>query len=275
MRPDLGVGVDVDRDDRIDVDRHAKLRAPVLDHGAPVVAQRPRSRRRRLRVARSGSSASRPGREAPRSAPRAGGSAPGSSLPAASSTARPVKAIVQRPCTIRPGSPTERANVVVEVDREVVARRLRVPHRLVVGDRVRRSRRAARRRPRAEWSGARSPRPSSAVDAPEELRHVLLVDERRRPRRASPSGSRATSRSVAAAAPRAWRARRASCPPRSAGGGPCPARSGRRAAGPRRRRPRATRARSCPTPARSRTPAARPGRRARRARCRPSPRRRR
>ena len=80
------------------------------------------------------------------------------------------------PCTIRPGEPDGAREVVVEVDREVVSRRLRVPDRLVLRDRVGdlgdglflgleavvgRALADALRR----------------LDTPEELRDVLLVHE--------------------------------------------------------------------------------------------------
>ena len=116
-----------------------------------------RSRRHRS-SARPSSSPTRRGRAAPRSGPRY--TACGSSMPATSRTARPANAIVQSPCTIRPGSPTRRANSSSRWI-AVVSGRSGVSDRLVVGDGIRHLANGARPSTSRRWSGARSPISSS------------------------------------------------------------------------------------------------------------------
>ena len=89
--------------------RAANQRATVLDDRRALSARPPRSRSCRRRGPRCAWSACRPGRAVRRSERRDARFAMDPSAPVASSTARPVNAIVQRPCTIRPGSPTARA----------------------------------------------------------------------------------------------------------------------------------------------------------------------
>ena len=101
----------------------------------------------------------------------------GSSMPAASRTARPANAIVQSPCTIRPGSPTCRANSssrwIAKSSPEAAA------YRTVWSSATGYVTSASGGSPStsSRWSGARSPTPSVGRDSAEELRDVLLVHE--------------------------------------------------------------------------------------------------
>ena len=197
--------VDVDRDD---ASRSIVIAAPraVLDHGLAVAVRRLEAVAA-VRRATPASSASRPGRAAPRTGPRA---AP----PRVDRRPRPPRARRGRrtpSCRGRARSgPAARParELVVEVDREVVARRGGVAHGLVLGDGIARPRRSGSPSGSSRWSGARSPTLSRGLDAAEELGHVLLVDERTVVGRASPSGSRATCRSGGRGARPASRARR-------------------------------------------------------------------
>ena len=126
----------------------------------------------------------------------------GSATPAAWRTALPANAMVQSPCTIRPGSPTPRAN---SSSRWIVSRSRRVAGGLILRDEVRDL--GDRVAVRLESVVGRSLADSVAcLHAAEELRHVLLVhelaaliprlrlDDERRPVRAREQGDRCRTR---------------------------------------------------------------------------------
>ena len=234
---DLGVRMDVDRDDLVEVDAHASSSRPSLITGVAVAVRATRSRSRR-RPARPASSRCR--REERRGEANGEPSDPGRIADVGGlengAAGERHRAEAVDDSSGQADCPRE---LVVEVDREV--RRPTLPHSDRSGPR--RSGRRPRRADRSpcassRWSGARSPMLSSAsTPRKNSVTYCsftsvavfvarLRLDHERRPVRTREQRDRRRSR------------RRVSFRPRSDDGGRCRARSGRRAYAPRPTRPK-------------------------------------